>query len=592
MVRNSFLWIGKHLVALFVIATILAYGVAERKKISAWIEDQQLGSIAIPKKISDAEVANAKLDTVTGAVTRYKDERITEFKKQKIELARMGESQLNQRRAVNLAATAAAKNDLLTTPEVLIAVGLGQSDKMLRHYRSVIDILLLQLETKSLDGFVKLSKTKVQRESLIDQRKIAAAAQNNWKTQWQTATDKALKLNDVSFASGRNFACKASPLDVGCERYRLWIAETDKAKNALIKNKNAKDRVERIDGQIAALKFAKSTVTDVKQALGILDSELVTIQNKQVQKIKGLRKQDKENWLLWIERIAEKPIKYLPDAAAILFAAIMLPVIIKAVLYYFVAPFAYRQPAIRLSPLDAGGVSLGSKASAVTQRVELDANHELVVLPEFLQSSPHAAKTSMTLLLSWRMPLSSLASGLVGLTRVRVGAPDYASVSATRDPLAEIALVAIDDGSAMVIQPRALVGVVQPNARSVRISRYWRLNRLSAWLTFQFRYIVFHGPCTLIIQGTRGVVLEGAGDGRGINQAATIGFSAGLDYKTRRSEPFGAYLLGKQDLFYDSFAGNGGSFLYEEMPREGKKTGIWGRGLEGLSDAALKVFGI
>ena len=592
MVRNIFLWVGKHLVALFVIATILAYGVAERKNISAWIDRQQEESDNLPGQINEAENAKAKLDTVAGAIAQYKNERITEFERQKIELARMGESQLNQRRAANLAATSAAKNNLLSEPKMLMAIGLGQSDKVSRHYQAVIDMKLLQLETESLDGFVKLSKTRVQRESLLNKREKAADTQNNWAAQWQTATDKALELNDVSFATGRNFACKASPLDVGCERYRLWIAETDKAKNALAENQKAKEKVERIDGQIAALKFAKSTVADANKSLGILDSELVTIKNKQIQNLNDLRKQANGNWLLWIERIAQKPIKYLPDAAAILFAAIMLPVIIKAVLYYFVAPFAYRQPAIRLAPLDSGGVSVGTTASAVTQRVELDANHELVVLPEFLQSSPHAAKTSMTLLLSWRMPLSSLASGLVGLTRVRVNAPDYASVSATRDPLAEIALVTIDDGSAMVIQPRALVGLIQPTARGVRISRYWRLNGLSAWLTFQFRYIVFHGPCTLIIQGTRGVVLEEAGDGRGINQAATIGFSAGLDYKTRRSEPFGAYLLGKQELFYDSFAGNGGSFLYEEMPREGKKTGIWGRGLEGLSDAVLKVFGI
>lgn len=361
---------------------------------------------------------------------------------------------------------------------------------------------------------------------------------------------------------------------------------------ALTENQAAEKAVEKIDAELRMLKVGNRAATDSIKALKALDSELQTLKRTHTEELSRLSKQASDNWLLYIERVAEKPIKFLPAAAAILFAAITLPVIIKAILYYFVAPFASRQPAIRLTPSDAGGVSIGSMASAVTQRVELDANHELLVLPEFLQSSPHAAKTSMVLLLSWRMPLSSLVSGLVGLTRVRVSLPDYAAVSATRDPLAEIALVTIDDGSAMVIQPRALVGLIQPTSRQVSISRYWRLNLLSAWLTFQFRYIVFHGPCTLIIQGTRGVVLELAGNGRGINQAATIGFSAGLDYKTRRSEPFGAYLMGKQELFYDSFAGSEGSFLYEEMPREGQKTGIWGRGLTGLSDAALKVFGI
>ena len=144
----------------------------------------------------------------------------------------------------------------------------------------------------------------------------------------------------------------------------------------------------------------------------------------------------------------------------------------------------------------------------------------------------------------------------------------------------------------MVLRPRALRGIVQPAGRPIRITRHWRLGHLSAWLTLQFRYLVFHGPCTLIVQGTRGVRLEPAGPGRGINQAATIGFSAGLLYSVRRSEAFGAYLIGKQELFNDSFDGGPGVYLYEEMPREGQKSGIWGRGISGLGDAALKVFGL
>jgi hypothetical protein len=126
----------------------------------------------------------------------------------------------------------------------------------------------------------------------------------------------------------------------------------------------------------------------------------------------------------------------------------------------------------------------------------------------------------------------------------------------------------------------------------MRISRHWRLRHLSAWLTLQFRYLVFHGPCTLIVEGTRGVRLEPAADGRAINQAATLGFSAGLAYSVSRSEAFGAYLLGKQWLFNDSFRGGPGCYLYEEVPRSSPRGSLWGRGLRGLGDAALKIFGL
>ncbi len=77
-----------------------------------------------------------------------------------------------------------------------------------------------------------------------------------------------------------------------------------------------------------------------------------------------------------------------------------------------------------------------------------------------------------------------------------------------------------------------------------------------------------------------------------INQASTIGFSANLDYHNTRCETFIPYLRGKEDLFNDLFEGEQGVFVYEEMPAGGRNTGLTGRGLEGVVDAALKVFGI
>ena len=71
-----------------------------------------------------------------------------------------------------------------------------------------------------------------------------------------------------------------------------------------------------------------------------------------------------------------------------------------------------------------------------------------------------------------------------------------------------------------------------------------------------------------------------------------IGFSANLDYAPRRSETFGAYMLGVKGLFNDSFAGGAGYYIYEEMPYFGKRSGLTGRGLEGLTDGLMKVFGI
>ena len=121
-----------------------------------------------------------------------------------------------------------------------------------------------------------------------------------------------------------------------------------------------------------------------------------------------------------------------------------------------------------------------------------------------------------------------------------------------------------------------------------------RLASLHAWLTLQLRYLVFHGPCRLILKGCRGVRAEEprAGQPRVINQAATIGFSANLEYRTTRCETFVPYLRGQAELFDDQFAGGPGRLVYEEVPGGNRRGGVTGRGLEGLMDGLLKAFGI
>ena len=135
---------------------------------------------------------------------------------------------------------------------------------------------------------------------------------------------------------------------------------------------------------------------------------------------------------------------------------------------------------------------------------------------------------------------------------------------------------------------------MKPAGRPTHITRHWRLGSLHAWLTLQLRYLVFHGRCTLLLRGCRGVRSEAPlpNQPRLINQAATLGFSANLEYRTVRCETFVPYLRGHEDLFNDLFAGSPGWFVYEEMPARDRRSGVTGRGLEGLTDAVLKAFGI
>ncbi len=292
-----------------------------------------------------------------------------------------------------------------------------------------------------------------------------------------------------------------------------------------------------------------------------------------------------EKWMRPIEDLA-------PTAFLILLSIIFLPIAIKALFYFVLAPLAARRPPVCLMPDTSGALRLRAGQSAVSRTLVVDEGHELLVHPEFLQSSPTQGDKDTRWLLDWRFPFTSLASNMVALTRIRTQAPASFVISATQDPFSEIGILQLPQGAALVMQPHNLVGVLQPRGAPVRITSLWRLNSLHAWLTLQLRYLAFHGPAELIVQGCRGVRIEPADAGRSINQASTIGFSANLSYATRRCETFSAYLLGKQELLNDTFSGERGFYVYEEMPHFGKKTGLTGRGLEGFTDSLLKVLGI
>ncbi|MBI4985042.1 MAG: hypothetical protein HZC24_06790 [Rhodocyclales bacterium] len=309
----------------------------------------------------------------------------------------------------------------------------------------------------------------------------------------------------------------------------------------------------------------------------------------------ALRQREERYRANWVSQAAGPVIAVLPAAALILLFVVLVPVALKAALYFLVAPLAARLPTVRLIPQAAAmpvRQDADTKISAVSLPLVIGRGQQLLIHPEYLQSSSVQGKQATQWLLDWSYPLSSLAAGLFALTRIRCDSAASFVISATRDPLSEVGIVALPDGAALVLQPRALVGVVMQDGRPLRISRHWRLGSLHAWLTLQLRYLVFHGPAELIVTGCRGIRLEAAGSGRSINQAATLGFSANIDYATRRCATFGAYLMGQDELFNDCFSGDGGCYVYEEMPDRGRRPGITGRGIEGIADSLLRVFGI
>jgi hypothetical protein len=294
----------------------------------------------------------------------------------------------------------------------------------------------------------------------------------------------------------------------------------------------------------------------------------------------------------WFARYLSPVIHVLPVALVVLLSSFAAHLFIKLLFYYVLAPLAARRKPIQLEAAPAVQ-GIYANASAVSQEIRLEPNEELLILPNFLQSSSTAAIKKTKLVLDWSCLWTSIISGMVMLTRVRISShDDHVVVSSDFDAVSEIALVTIPAGAAMVFQPHGLVGVVYPSATPLKIDRRWRLFSAHAWLTLQLRYLVFRGPVTLIVKGTRGVRIEPAGRGRIISQFATLGFSAHLHYATLRSETFWPYYQGQAPLLQDKFEGADGYYIYDETPRFGKRGGFFSRGLEGLTDAVMKVFGI
>ncbi len=457
----------------------------------------------------------------------------------------------------------------------------------LEYQKRDVEIKVLEKEGVHLKTLVGYTESRFQRDNSIkklnDIRLVHVAA-------YSRLEQIALKFDSTDI----NELCKKSWDDGLRAAIRaLWRPEYQELRVAcdasVLADKNYKIQKTIADGfrNLKLNPFAIQPAT-ANEALSQIDQEIAArgkkIQSHLAQKASG------------------PVIKVIPTAALILLSFILAPIAIKAIFYFVIAPLATRRPPINLLPESSGKLdgeySIPSsdfsqtKLSAVSFPVTVDDLHELLIQPDYLQSASIEGTKEMKWLMDWSYPMSSLASGMIALTRIRTEKPKIFVISSTQDHLSEVGIISITEGSALVFQPHSLIGILQRKDNPVRITSAWRFNSLHAWLTLQFRYLIFHGPVKLIVKGCRGIRVEKAGTGRSINQAATLGFSANLDYSTIRCGTFGAYLMGRDELFNDYFTGKSGFYVYEEMPNSGNKYATFGRGIPGITDSILKVFGI
>ncbi len=300
---------------------------------------------------------------------------------------------------------------------------------------------------------------------------------------------------------------------------------------------------------------------------------------------------------------AEHYLRLAWDRAGVyVIAALLLyffgPSLWKLLMYYVLAPILARSRPIRL------GDTIVALPSVTPSHVSIEAalwpGEVLHVREKFLQSSDEGLSRRTRFLLDWRIPFTSLACGLAELVEMRnvtAAGERRVTFSNAEDPHVELSLVEVPEGTSLVLRPSFLAGVVTRGEERLRIRSRWQFFRWQAWLTLQFRFFEFVGPCRLLVTGIRGVRAERLVERDGIkpiarrtNAAATIGFTPSLDYRPVRAETFWGYYRNMNPLFDDLFAGYG-LFLVQETSVPGE-AGKAGRFWASLWNGILKVFGL
>lgn len=274
------------------------------------------------------------------------------------------------------------------------------------------------------------------------------------------------------------------------------------------------------------------------------------------------------------------------------------PTLWSLAMYYGVAPIMSRGQPIQLGSDPSALPEVGT--SHVSIETVLRPGEILRIKEKFLQASDEGVSKHTRFVLDWRIPFTSLACGLVELVemRNRHAAGDYrVTLSNSSDPHIEMAQVNVPTGSSLILRPSFLAGVVQREGDRLEIRRHWRIFRWQAWVSGQFRFFEFIGPCRLIVSGSRGVRAERLADREGqaaparrTNQDSTIGFTPNLQYRPVRAETFWSYYRGMNPLFDDLFAGKG-LFVLQETASEGPAARA-GRFWSTVWSGVLKVFGL
>jgi uncharacterized protein (AIM24 family) len=569
-IGRLFGWFGRKAFLYIVLVVAIASGTV----VVPWMKQVVAGTTPAQVRASVLNGAIREMEAEREANIRAFTERVGSLQKSSLQGLTKRERQLQSERAT--------LTDAINGSQPAWALALTDREELLANERRKLRLAVIDQELPAIAAaraaVASKGATIAARADLSTQQQIAdlaAAACNTGKrrvrayeSRWRWRVRQWLEAEEHrKLVEARNRDCAAA---------RAAITKRDRLKNIA----QGKLRTQR-EMQAAFFEAASASSTIKKAGVELAEDA----KNAEIELSGSLP----EKLRLWAERLGLASI--LRAAAVALALIIAVPFIIRLLCFFVLAPMAMRRAAIRVQVPEGSGVPIAPAAPSTTSvAVRLDLEEELLVRQDYLQTTSSSGGKSTRWLLDWRKPLTSIATGLTFLTRIR-GAGEVTTVSALRDGLAEVTILTLPAGASCVLQPRALAAVAQPVQRPLRITSHWRLGSLNAWLTLQLRYLVFHGPARLVLKGGRGVRVEPAERGRIFGQDQLVGFSADLAYSVTRAETFWPYFLGREQLLKERVLAGDGVLIVEEAPLAGG-SGKTRRGLEGLIDAGMKVVGM
>lgn len=281
--------------------------------------------------------------------------------------------------------------------------------------------------------------------------------------------------------------------------------------------------------------------------------------------IDGLRKATEGTF----DRVFHAITRWGPTFSLIIGMVLLGPFVWRCIAYFLLAPLARRAPPIHLVPESAPG-DASAAAPARSLQLRVPPGETFYFRPGCVQQRRDAATAS-----KWaRFPSSPLvtsAGKLFGLTRVRAesAARPATVVLSSADPDVYFTVLEMRDHPGFVLHPRHIVGL----SRGIGVRTRWQIWRWHALLTGQFRYILFYGTGSLVLQGTGGVLADSGTDNPSkIEASAVAGFDSRASYATTRTEQWLAYVFGfgGVPLMDDQFAG---PFLFLREVSPGVRAG-------------------